>query len=75
MTDEPHLSIHDLFGNLVSVLLILLKDQGTVQKKWQNVLQSEETVEVGGVERLLKLKSSMEYFEKIGDIQTKLLQL
>jgi len=42
-------------------------------KKWSTILSDEETVEIGGIERKLKIKECMESFDKLPDLQRSLM--
>jgi len=73
--DSTHPSLLRICQNMIKVLEILLKDQGTIQKKWKNYLSEKERFSVGGQEYELKLIDSINFFKKIDGIEKNLMLL
>ena len=57
---EEYPSLSQICENLLSVIGILLSDQGTVLKKWSNIISSAETVDIGGQDYQIKLDDSVQ---------------
>jgi len=63
---------------MIEVIELLLKDQGTIHKKWKNYLSEKHTFTIGGPggdDHPLKLKDSLEFLKNIGDLEKNLMNL
>lgn len=63
--DEAHPTLGEVTNDLLKVLQILLSDQGTLQKKWGQIMVNKETIQLSGEEQQLQLHESIKYLQKV----------